>query len=151
MRLEEEIKQKEFINENHKAIVNLIYTFNWLDSKARTFFKQYDLTPQQFNILRILRGQHPEPCTINLLKDRMLDKECDASRIVERLRLKDLLARKQSSSDRRSVDILISKKGLDLLDEIDKKIDNFNNIISSLSKEELLKLNFLLDKARGGK
>jgi DNA-binding MarR family transcriptional regulator len=149
MRLEEEIKQKEFRNENHKAIVNLIYTFNWLDSKARIFFKQYDLTPPQFNILRILRGQHPKPCTINLLKERMLDKECDASRIVERLRLKELLERNQSSIDRRSVDIIISEKGLQLLDEIDKKIDNFNNIISSLNKEELLKLNQLLDKARG--
>ncbi|HXA01659.1 MAG TPA: MarR family transcriptional regulator [Cytophagaceae bacterium] len=149
MRLEEEIKQKEFRNENHKAIVNLIYTFNWLDSKARTFFKQFELTPQQFNILRILRGQHPKPCTIILLKERMLDKECDASRIVERLRLKELLERTQSSSDRRSVDIMISEKGLELLNEIDKKIDNFNNIISSLSKEDLLKLNQLLDKARG--
>jgi DNA-binding MarR family transcriptional regulator len=149
MRLEEEIKQKEFRNENHKAIVNIIYTFNWLDSKSRAFFKQYDLTPQQFNILRILRGQHPKPCTINLLKERMLDKECDASRIVERLRLKELLERKQSSEDRRTVDIAILNKGLQLLEEIDKKIDNLNNIVSSLSKEELIKLNQLLDKARG--
>ncbi|MFL5730137.1 MAG: MarR family winged helix-turn-helix transcriptional regulator [Cytophagaceae bacterium] len=149
MRLEEEIKTKEFRNENHKVIVNLIYTFNWLDTKAKNFFKKYDLTPQQFNILRILRGQHPKPCTINLLKDRMLDKMCDASRIVERLRLKELLERKQSEDDRRSVDIMISQKGLDLLEEIDKNIDNFNNIVSTLSKEEMVKLNQLLDKARG--
>jgi DNA-binding MarR family transcriptional regulator len=148
MRLEEEIKQKEFRNENHKAIVNLIYTFNWLDSKARDFFKKYDLTPQQFNILRILRGQNPNPCTINLLKERMLDKECDASRIVERLRLKELLERKESKLDRRAVDIIISEKGIELLEEIDKRIDNFNNIISSLSKEDLIQLNHLLDKAR---
>jgi DNA-binding MarR family transcriptional regulator len=149
MRLEEEIKTKEFRNENHKVIVNLIYTFNWLDTKAKNFFKKYDLTPQQFNILRILRGQHPKPCTINLLKDRMLDKMCDASRIVERLRLKELLERKQSEDDRRSVDIMISQKGLELLEEIDKNIDNFNNIVSTLSKEEMVKLNQLLDKARG--
>jgi DNA-binding MarR family transcriptional regulator len=149
MRLEDEIKQKEFRNEHHKAIVNLIYTFNWIDAKARIFFKKYDLTPPQFNILRILRGQHPKPCTINLLKDRMLDKQCDASRIVERLRLKELLIRSQSTIDRRSVDIVITEKGLELLNEIDKKIDNFNNIISALGKEDLLKLNQLLDKARG--
>src|SRR6185437_9271918 len=105
MSLEEDIKQHKFKTEAHKAAVNIIYTFNWLDSKTRDFFKKYDLTPQQFNILRILRGQHPQPSTINLLKERMLDKMCDASRMVERLRLKNLLERHTCSNDRRSVDI----------------------------------------------
>ena len=82
MRLEDEIKQKEFKSEYHKGIVNLIYTFNWIDSKSKDFFKQFNLTPQQFNILRILRGQHPKPSTINLLKERMLDKMSDTSRIA---------------------------------------------------------------------
>jgi DNA-binding MarR family transcriptional regulator len=149
MRLEEEIQQKEFKNENQKALVNIIYTFNWLDSKFKDFFKTYDLTSQQFNILRILRGQHPKPCTINLLKERMLDKMCDASRIVERLRLKNLLDRTPSPNDRRSVDIIISDKGLKLLELIDNNIDSLYNTMNSLSHEEINLLNSLLDKARG--
>jgi DNA-binding MarR family transcriptional regulator len=149
MRLEEEIQQKEFKNENQKALVNIIYTFNWLDSKFKDFFKIYDLTSQQFNILRILRGQHPKPCTINLLKERMLDKMCDASRIVERLRLKNLLDRTPSPNDRRSVDIIISDKGLKLLELIDNNIDSLYNTMNSLSHEEINLLNSLLDKARG--
>lgn len=149
MRLEEEIKQKEFVSEYQKGIVNLIYTYNWLDAKSKEFFKNYDLTSQQFNILRILRGQYPNPSTINLLKDRMLDKMCDASRIVERLRLKNLLIRSQSANDRRSVDIVISQKGLDLLAEIDKEMENFNSMMHTLDQEEIKQLNELLDKLRG--
>ncbi|WP_245598568.1 MarR family transcriptional regulator [Sporocytophaga myxococcoides] len=101
MRLEDEIKQKEFRNEFQKTAVNIIFTFNWLDARTRNFMKDYDLTPQQFNILRILRGQYPNPSTINLLKERMLDKMSDASRLVERLRIKELLERSPSSEDRR--------------------------------------------------
>ena len=82
MRLEDEIKQKEFKNEYAKSLVNLIYTFNWVDAQTRDFLKKFSITPQQFNILRILRGQQPNPATINLLKERMLDKMCDASRMV---------------------------------------------------------------------
>src|SRR6478752_1081878 len=106
MKLEDEIKQKEFRTEHHKAMVNMIFTSNWLDSKANDFFKKFGITSQQFNILRILRGSHPEPCTINMLRERMLDKNCDASRIVERLRVKGVLDRKTCSEDRRSVDIV---------------------------------------------
>jgi DNA-binding MarR family transcriptional regulator len=149
MRLEDEIKQKEFKNEYQKSLVNIIYTFNWLDTKFKDFFKTYDLTSQQFNILRILRGQHPKPCTINLLKERMLDKMCDASRIVERLRVKNLLERTQCPNDRRSVDIIISDKGLKLLELIDNNIEPLHNTLNSLSPEEIKKLNDLLDKARG--
>jgi DNA-binding MarR family transcriptional regulator len=149
MRLEEEIQQKEFKNENQKALVNIIYTYNWLDTKFKDFFKTYDLTSQQFNILRILRGQHPKPCTINLLKERMLDKMCDASRIVERLRLKNLLDRTPSPNDRRSVDIIITDKGLNLLEVIDNNIDSLYNTMNTLSQEEIILLNNLLDKARG--
>jgi DNA-binding MarR family transcriptional regulator len=148
MRLEEEIRQKEFKNEYHKATVNLIYTYNWFDAHQKDFFKKYDLTSQQYNILRILRGQHPEPSTINLLRERMLDKMCDASRIVERLRLKNLLNRTQCPNDRRSVDIKISAKGLSLLEKIDKDLEGFFTIMHNLSKEEIRQLNELLDKLR---
>lgn len=149
MRLEDEIKQKEFKSEFNKAVVNIIYTFNWLDSKSKDFLKPYDLTPQQFNILRILRGQYPKPSTINLLKERMLDKMSDASRIVERLRLKNLVERKICVDDRRAVDIVISAKGLELLSEIDKSSHKLDGLISNLTEGETLQLNVLLDKIRG--
>lgn len=150
MRLEDEIKQKNFKDEYEKGIINLIYTYNWMDTRMKAFFKEYDITPQQFNILRILRGQHPGPCTVNLLKDRMLDKMSDASRIVERLRLKKLLERNVSSKDRRSVDIMISQAGLDLLGKLDIDIDQIQkDIFANLTPSEAAQLNALLDQMRG--
>ncbi|MBO9701318.1 MAG: MarR family transcriptional regulator [Sporocytophaga sp.] len=148
MRLEDEIKQKEFRNEFQKTAVNIIFTFNWLDARTRNFMKDYDLTPQQFNILRILRGQYPNPSTINLLKERMLDKMSDASRLVERLRIKELLERSPSAEDRRSVNILISQKGLDLLAEIDKNFHEYEKVFNSITIEDAKILNQLLDKLR---
>ena len=149
MSLEDELKQKEFKSVYHKVVLNVIYTYSVLDNKFKFFFKKFDLTTQQFNILRILRGQYPNPATINLLKERMLDKMSDASRIVERLRLKGLVHRKTASGDRRSVDILISPEGLELLKKIDEPIVEFENSITKLSEEEAIQLNFLLDKFRG--
>lgn len=150
MKLEEEIQQKEFKSEFQKALVNIIYTYNWIESRHKEFFKQYDLTPQQFNILRILRGQNPKPCTVNLLKERMLDKMSDASRIVERLRIKGLLERTVCPTDRRSVDVAITKKGLDLLSKMDEKVEEHNReLFKTMSEEEAKKINELLDKLRG--
>ena len=86
MKLEKAIRQKGFQNEYQKAIINIIYTHNYLIGKMNPVFKQYGITRQQYNVLRILRGQHPDPATINLIKERMLDKMSDASRIAERLK-----------------------------------------------------------------
>ena len=149
MKLEDEIKQKEFKNEYAKSIVNLIYTFNWLDLQTRDFLKRFDITTQQFNILRILRGQQPSPATINLLKERMLDKMCDASRMVDRLKVKNLVERQVCEKDRRAVDIVITKKGLELLAKIDKEMPDHDKIMQNLSLSEAKQLNQLLDKLRG--
>lgn len=149
MRLEEEIKQKEFKNEYAKSVVNLIYTFNWLDTQTRDFMKKFDITSQQFNILRILRGQQSAPATINLLKERMLDKMCDASRMVERLKTKTLVERRVCEKDRRAVDIFITKKGLELLAKIDKEIPDQEKLMKNLTATEIKQLNTLLDKLRG--
>lgn len=150
MRLEDEIKQvKAFKNDYNKAVVNLIFTYNWLESSSKAFFKDFGLTSQQFNILRILKGQHPNPSTINLLRDRMLDKMCDASRLVERLRIKGLVERSKASSDKRAVDIFISTKGQELLAKIEVKFPAFEEKMHSLSQEEVIVLNNLLDKLRG--
>ncbi len=149
MRLEDEIKQKEFKNEYAKGLVNVIYTFNWVDAQTKDFLKKFDITTQQFNILRILRGQQPNPATINLLKERMLDKMCDASRMVDRLKSKSLVDRQVCEKDRRAVDIIITKKGLDLLSKIDKELPDYEKILQNLNSTEIKQLNHLLDKLRG--
>ena len=149
MKLEKEIAQENFKSKKQKAIINLVYTSNWLNQKQTNFFKQFDLSVQQFNILRILRGQHPDPATIKLLKERMLDKMSDASRIVEKLRKKGLVERNECPSDRRNVDVCITDKGLKLLKKIDEREPELHSLTSNLKKEELEQLNNLLDKLRG--
>lgn len=150
MRIEDEINQEKFLNQNHKTLVNLIYTHSFLINKMAGFFKGRGITRQQFNVLRILRGQHPKSTNLNLIKDRMMDKMSDASRIVERLRLKKLVSRKQSRTDRREVEIIINKQGLDLLEQMDEEIKEVYKLFDSLSSDELQTLNQLLDKFRNG-
>lgn len=149
MRLEDEIKQSSFRNEYHKLAVNLIFTHSWLMSKIYDLLAEYDLTPQQFNLLRILRGQYPQPASITLLKDRMLDKMSDASRLVERLVAKGLVERKICSEDRRKVNVIITKKGLKVLEKIDETNQEMDNFLKNLSLKEAEQLNSLLDKLRG--
>jgi len=149
MKLEDEIKQNSFRNEYHKLAVNLIFTHSWLMSKIYEMLDEYDLTPQQFNLLRILRGQYPKTASITLLKERMLDKMSDASRLVERLLAKGLVERKICPEDRRKVDVVITKKGLKLLEKIDKTDNEMDNYLKNLSEVEAKKLNELLDKLRG--
>lgn len=149
MKLEEEIHQKSFSNEYHKAIVNLIYTYNWVTEHQEKLFKPYNITSQQYNVLRILRGQYPKPATIKLIRERMLDKMSDASRIVEKLRVKGLVERTTCPSDRRNVDVVITREGLEILAGIDKYNHIMEERMSSLNEEEIRCLNDLLDKLRG--
>ena len=149
MKLEDEIQQKEFKSEQQKLSINITFTSNWLNGFGEKLFKQYNLTPQQFNILRILRGQGPNPATIKLLKERMLDKNCDASRLVDNLVKKDLVHRSIAKYDRRSCDVLINHNGLEVLDQIDKRLPEYEIHLNSLSPEEMKTVNFLLDKLRG--
>lgn len=148
MKLEEEIKQKNFRNEYHKLAVNILYTHGWFANSQASFFKKHGITGSQYNILRILRGQYPNPASINLLKDRMLDKMSDASRLVERLLQKDFVDRKICPGDRRKVEVVISEKGLKLLEEIDRYNDDADKVFRKLSPEEAKSLNDLLDKMR---
>ncbi len=149
MKLEDEIVQKKFRNETHKLGVNIVYTFNWLAALHQKHFKNHGITPQQFNLLRILRGQHPKPATIKLLKERMLDKMSDASRIVEKLRVKGLINRETCPTDRRNCDVFINAKGLKLLAEIDNEEKLIDAFYATLSENEKKQLNDLLDKLRG--
>ncbi len=149
MEIGQEIKQSAFRSEYHKLSVNLLFTSSWLHLKNNAFLKSYGLTIQQYNILRILRGQYPGPATINLLMERMLDKTSNASRLVEKLRRKQLVERNICEKDRRAVDVVITKKGLDVLKEIDTRDEEWESILKHLLPEEAGQLNALLDKLRG--
>ncbi|MBX9853093.1 MAG: MarR family transcriptional regulator [Cytophagaceae bacterium] len=150
MELESEIKQKKFASEYQKAAVNILYTANWLTYSHTKFMKPYKISPQQYNILRILKGQHPNAASVNLLIDRMLDKMSNASRLVEKLKQKGLVERKQCEKDRRQVDVLITKKGLDLLEKLNKEFDQAEgDYLKNITKDEAKELNRILDKLRG--
>lgn len=149
MKLEDEIKQKKFKSEYQKATINLMYTGNWVYSLVNTILKNYNLSPEQFNVLRILRGHHPEPASVLLLNERMLDRMSNVSRIVEKLRQKGLVIRKECKSDRRQVDINITQQGLDILEQIEKETNLEEEAIRHISISEAAMLNQLLDKIRG--
>jgi len=146
MKLEEQIKQQKFRNQFHKLAVNIIFTHSRLMAHFMKIFDKYDITPNQYNILRILRGQYPKPATVNLLKERMLDKMSDASRMVERLRIKGFVERAQSVKDRRMADVIITDKGLKILEQIDMYNNEFDSFFTNLSEQEAESVNFLFDK-----
>ena len=150
MKLEEELKQvRPFSNERQKAMVNIMFTNGWVNDQFREFMKSYDLTQQQYNVLRILRGSEPKPLSTSCIRDRMIDRMSDASRIVDRLVKKGLVNRVQCPRDRRLVEIRISDKGLELLSQIDANQESMHQSLGTLSDDELRLLNDLLDRLRG--
>lgn len=148
MKLEDEIKQSKFRNEYHKLGVNIIYTANWLSYHYFKSCKKFDITPEQYNLLRILRGQYPNPATINLLIERMLNKMSNASRLVEKLRKKGLVERKTCEKDRRACDVFITKEGLELLTKMDKIETKWIKLFTKITKQDAKKVNRILDKLR---
>ena len=149
MRIDEEIQSSKFEDNYHKAVINISYTYGWLNNFMRIKFEKHNLTQQQFNVLRILRGQYPKPATVNLLKERMIDKMSDASRIVDRLVQKGLVSRCTNTKDRRAVDIRISDTGIALLAKLDVEFKTKDFLANNLTEEEAGKLSDLLDKMRG--
>jgi DNA-binding MarR family transcriptional regulator len=149
MLLEEEIQQKSFKSPEQKLAVNLLFTNNWLNNHYATFFKGLDLTVQQYNVLRILRGQYPNYCNLKLIKERMLDKMSDCSRIVDKLVSKKYVVRKECPNDRRSVNLIISDTGLAILKELDFIDEASKEIFKNLSGKQVDQLNSLLDTLRG--
>lgn len=148
MKIDTAIKQKKFRSEFEKMVVNILYTASWIELNNTKFFKQFGITHQQYNILRILRGQYPNPATVNLLINRMLDKMSNASRLVDKLILKGMVQRTTCENDRRKVDVLITQQGLDVLKKIEE-IPEYKKLFSStLSSSEAKIINELLDKLR---
>lgn len=151
MGIEKDIHQNHFTGESQKGLINIIYTYHWLTDQIRQFLAEEDITLQQFNILRILRGSDPKPLSTLTIRDRMLDKMSDTSRIVDRLVLKGLAGKRVSAIDKRLVDVNITKEGKKLLQRLDTKDAEMTGIMSNLNNEELKKLSSLLDKLRGSK
>ncbi len=147
--IEEAIQQLHgFRNPYHKATVNLIYSGKWIINMHNELFNQFKLTIQQYNVLRILKGQYPFALTVKLIQIRMLDKASDASRVVEGLRKKGLVQRRINAKDRRRVDVIITEKGIHLLNSIEERSAEMDSFLSNLNGEEIQTLNWLLDKIR---
>ncbi len=150
MRIEDEIRQKKFLNEFQKVHVNILFTAAWLGQQTTRVLKPFGISSQQFNILRILRGMHPQPATIKLLTERMIDKMSNASRLVDKLVQKGLVIRTESDLDRRRVDVQITPKGLELLHRASAAVETqIHNGAQHLNTEEAVQLNELLDRLRG--
>ena len=150
MNIEKEIHQNKFRNEYQKSIINLIFTYNWLRDQLQTYLAKYHLTMQQYNILRILRGAG-RPLSTLQIRERMLDKMSDTSRIVDRLVIKGWVKKTLCKKDRRLVDIVISDSGMKLLRKLDPSFEEIDKIFDSLSVKEAQQINKLLDKIRNRK
>jgi DNA-binding MarR family transcriptional regulator len=147
MALEKEINQRKFRNDYQKSAINIIYTYNWITEKMNRIFEESGITSQQFNILRILRGAAAPLSTLQI-RQRMLDKMSDTSRIVDRLVIKGLVKKSVCKTDRRLVDVIIMEKGRKLLEKIDAYNGQMDSIMMNLTEEEAKTLNELLDKLR---
>jgi DNA-binding MarR family transcriptional regulator len=147
MGIENDINQSKFKSDYQKGIINLIYTYNWIREKLQGIFDKEDLTPQQFNILRILRGSQVPLSTLKI-RERMLDRMSDTSRIVDRLLLKGLVKKVINKKDKRLVDVTISPKGKKVLENMDDFEKDIESLAKGLSVTEMKTLNMLLDKIR---
>lgn len=148
MKLEDEIKQSKFVSAHQKAVLNLLFTASWLQAKNNQFLKPFGITGSQFNILRILKGQHPKSLSAREIKSRMLDQNSDVSRLLSRMLQKKLIQKRVCATDKRATDVFITEKGIELLGRINK----FQHALDStlqLSDEEAVTLSNLLDKSRG--
>ena len=148
MRIEDEIKQTEFTDDFMKAVLNILVTADRLSSLTNAALKPFGVSKEQFNVLRILRGQHPNPSSLQLISERMISKSSNATRLVEKLRQKGYVERSLCPTNRRKVDILITKKGLDALEEMDPVVRSSSDDLRTLTKAESHELNRLLDKMR---
>lgn len=148
MSIDKDIQQTRFANSRHKALINILYTYGWALERIKKILSEHDVTHQQFNILRILRGSYPNPLSTLQIRERMLDKMSDTSRIVDRLILKGLAQKTTSVKDHRLVDVLITEKGQAILSEIDEGPDIVLEVMNNVSEEEMEELSDLLDKVR---
>lgn len=146
--IESEIKQTRFTSHRQKALLNIVFTANWFRANQTKLFKQFGVSPEQYNVLRILRGQKGNAIGVNGIQERMLDKNSNASRLIDKLVEKKLVDRKGCKNDRRQVEVFITQSGLTLLSEMDALIAQQEQTVVNLSVDEAEVLNELLDKIR---
>lgn len=149
MKIEEIIKSTKILSSAKKTVLNILFTQNIVSEKFAEVLKPYDLSGEQYNVLRILRGQNGKPTNMCVIQERMLAKTSNTTRLVDKLLLKGLVTREVCSENRRKMEITITQRGLDLLNELDPKVENHENLFSkNLSQNELDQLNNLLEKFR---
>lgn len=148
MRIEDEIQQKAFASAYEKVHVNLAFTSSWMSNRSKQVFKPYGITMQQYNVLRILRGKYPDACCAGTVKEVMVDKSPDLTRLMDRLVEKELVSREICPSNRRKIDIRITEVGLKLLDSMQDTVKVMTQASNVLTEEEANHLSDLLDKLR---
>lgn len=148
MKIEDEIQQTRFASHKQKAVLNLVFTTGWLRCRQTRLLKNYGISPEQFNVLRILRGQKGNPIGVNGIQERMLDRSSNASRLIDKLKDKNLVDRVSCASDRRQVEIFITEEGMKLLADLDVVIAQEEDQSINLTPTEAEQLNYLLDKLR---
>jgi DNA-binding MarR family transcriptional regulator len=147
MGIEQDIQQPNFRNEFQKMGINLLFTANWLNEQIGKMLSEEGVTQQQYNILRILRGSATPLSTLKI-RERMLDKMSDTSRIVDRLIAKELVVKNTCEKDKRLVDITLSPKGLDLVDQLDQFNERIDALLKGINESEAQTMNQILDKIR---
>lgn len=148
MEFSEIVKQKKFTSSQAKAALNVMYTANWLEDIMRRHLKPFGVSHEQYNVLRILRGNHPESYALQEIRERMLNRWSNASRLVEKLRKKDYVTRRQSRENRRKVEIKITDEGLKLLEDIEEEVPMDLIFREGMDEDEARKLSDTLDKMR---
>lgn len=149
MRIEDEIQQKDFKDDYRRLLVNLLFTNNWLNQQLGPFFREFDLTLQQHNVLGILRGQHPEPVCFGEIQERMVDRNSNVTRLVDKLIEKGLVTRGICPDNRRMIEVRATPKGLAILEQVDAKFPELFSRFHNLTREDAVLVSNLLDKLRG--
>ena len=144
----EELEFYRFVNDRQKVLVNLYYTNNWLHHRYNYVLKAYNLTAQQFNVVKILNEVYPKSITVSTIKKQMLDKSSDVTRLIDRLLEKNLLVRRPDTKNRRKINIKLNIIGHSLVMKMEKDLRNFENLVENLYYKEIKHLNLLLNKIR---
>ena len=150
MKIEQAINQRKFKDDYHKIVVNLLFTGNWLRDALGANLKEHGLLPQHYNALRIIKGRHPEPVSAGDIKEVMLDKASDVTRLLDKLEKLEYVQRRLCPHNRRKMDINITPQGLKLLSDVDVLMDTFyDDLADRITADEAAVLSDLLDKVRG--
>ena len=149
MKIQDEIKQSKFKNQYQKAALNVLFTASWMNKINSDALKDYNISIQQFNVLRILKGMHPKPASVKILTERMIDKMSNASRLVDKLITKKLVVRKACPGDRRQVDVFITELGMKTVEEASITLEHsLFNSVNGITEKEAALLSDLLDRMR---